>query len=39
MSFSKCEPCDNWVPVTFVEGDGYCEYCYDAYPDLADPIC
>ena len=39
MSYRICEPCGNSVPVVYVEGDGYCGYCYDAYPDLADPIC
>lgn len=39
MAYRLCPPCDNAVPVIYVEGDGYCQYCYDAYPDLADPIC
>lgn len=38
MDLAVCEPCGNLVPVVEVEGDIFCQYCYEAYPDLADPI-
>ena len=39
MSYRMCEPCGNYVPVVHFEGDVYCQYCFEAYPVLADPIC
>lgn len=38
MSYAICEPCGNSVPTINFEGDVYCQYCFDAYPELADPI-
>lgn len=38
FDFQICEPCGNAVPTVEVDGDIYCEGCYTAYPELADPI-
>ena len=38
LDLGYCEPCGNYVPVVEDEGDLFCQYCFEAYPDLAEPI-
>ena len=38
MELGLCEPCGNYVPTVEIGGDVFCQYCYKAYPDLAEII-
>lgn len=33
-----CDCCDNYVPAVEFEGDLYCGYEFEAYPDIANII-
>jgi formylmethanofuran dehydrogenase subunit E len=34
LELAICEPCGNYTPVHYLDGDIVCKYCFDAYPDL-----
>ena len=34
VELSICEPCGNYTPVHYLDGDIVCKYCFDEYPEL-----
>jgi formylmethanofuran dehydrogenase subunit E len=34
LELALCEPCGNYTPVQYLDGDIVCKYCYDSDPDL-----
>ena len=35
LDLAFCECCGNYVPTVEVDGDLFCKYEYDEYPDIA----
>lgn len=34
LELAVCEPCGNYTPVHYLDGDVVCKYCYDSNPEL-----
>lgn len=38
LDLGYCDACGNYVPTIEVDGDVFCKYEYDEYPDIATII-